>query len=65
MEGIIPIIIGILVLLSQDHLLDYYQKINRKYSQTIDRKILFVRLIIGGTFLIILGITLIISSRIN
>ena len=62
MEAIIPIVLGVIVILCHNTLLDYYQKINQKYGQPVDRKILFVRLIVGATFLIILGITLSIKS---
>ena len=65
MNGIIPIVLGVIVLLSNDILLNYYEKINLKYGEPIDRKIMFTRLMVGAVLLIIFGLTMVIESELN
>jgi len=65
MNGIIPIVLGVIVLLSNDILLNYYEKINLKFGEPIDRKIMFARLMVGAALLIIIGLTMVIKSGLN
>ena len=65
MEGIIPIVLGIIVLLIKDFLLDYYEKVNRKFGNPVDRKVMYVRLMMGAFFLIIIRLTMVLKSEIS
>lgn len=65
MNGIIPIILGVIIILSNNFLLDYYEKVNIKFGVPVKRKIMFARLMVSAVFLIIIGLIMVLKSGIN
>jgi hypothetical protein len=65
MNGIIPIVLGVIVLLSNNILINYYEKINLKFGVPVDRKIMFTRLIVGAALLILIGLGMIIRGGLS
>lgn len=55
MNGIILIILGVIIILNRNALVDYYEKINVKFGKHVDREFMNVRLIVGAVALIIIG----------
>lgn len=54
--GLLPIIIGILAILNRKAIIDYSDKLNQRNNRPTNTQILEKRLLIGSTFIIILGI---------
>lgn len=56
MINLFPIIIGLLLILAKDKILDYYDRFNREYSRQLNRKIWATRLMIAGIISIAIGV---------
>ncbi|MGE5621022.1 MAG: hypothetical protein ACM3U0_00480 [archaeon] len=56
MINLFPIIIGLLLILAKDKILDYYDRFNREYSRHLNRKIWATRLMIAGIISIAIGV---------
>ncbi len=54
--GLLPIVIGLIILMNRKFILDYSDKLNQKNGIPINRQIMDKRLIVASIFLIILGI---------
>jgi hypothetical protein len=65
MYGIIPIILGVIILLNHERLLNYSTHINDRYGIPVSREIMSTRLIVATVFFLIMGLIIILKTNIK
>lgn len=56
MINLIPIVTGLIIILTKENILDYYDYFNREYQRQLNRKIWSTRLMIAGVISIAIGV---------
>ncbi len=60
--GLLPILIGVILILNRERILDYADKLNEKNRVPINRQIMSTRLLVATIFLLLVGVIGLVKS---